>query len=196
MKIWYGALWMLLCFFAFSCNQGGETVKTDSAYKFFNLERAGWKSKAISQYFSGMGYTATLVPIQYYLIKEKGFDNPSEIDSLYEAYKTERVIEMEFRHDSKDDLLKKAYTGRNYEASVKYMAFSMSKDFMAVTKSGDTVQCSGAVFERNFKLAPYKKLLLHFGGIPEDEQIQLVYQDQLFGNGIIKFKFTETPLKL
>ncbi|NHF58988.1 hypothetical protein FK220_006535 [Flavobacteriaceae bacterium TP-CH-4] len=187
---------VLLSLLSYACKTDTEIGKVDVSYKFFNLERAGWKSKSISHNFSDMAYTATLVPIQYYIIKNEGFENPSRIDSIYQSHKTDRVVEIEFRHDSKDDLLKSEYTRMDYESGVKYMAFSIEKDFMAVTKSGDTINCSGVTLERNFKLAPFKRLLLHFGDIPENEQIQLVYQDQLFGNGILKFKFTETPLKL
>ena len=38
--------------------------------------------------------------------------------------------------------------------------------------------------------------LLYFGNINPEDQIQLIYNDELFGNGIIKFKFKETPIKL
>ncbi|WP_425236615.1 hypothetical protein [Ulvibacterium sp.] len=178
------------------CKTDTDLGKTYESYKFFNLERAGWKSMSISQSFSNISYTATLVPIQYYMVKNEGPEDPYRIDSMYQAHKTQRVIEMEFRHESKDDLFKSQYSNLDYESAVKYMAFSIEKDFMAVTRSGDSINCSGVTFERNFKLAPFKRLLLHFGNIPENEQLQLVYQDGLFGNGIIKFKFKETPLKL
>lgn len=178
------------------CKTDKDLGETHESYKFFNLERAGWKSMSISQNVSNISYTATLVPIQYYMVKNEGLENPSRIDSMYQAHKTERIIEMEFRHKSRDDLLKSQYSNLDYESAVKYMAFSMEKDFMAVTRSGDSINCSGVTFERNFKLAPFKRLLLHFGNIPENEQLQLVYQDELFGNGIIKFKFKGTPLKL
>ena len=189
-------LFFLIAIIIYSCKSDMESSKVEESYKFFNLEQAGWKSKSISQSFSDISYTATLVPIQYYIIKNKSFENPSIIDSIYQEHKRERVIEIEFQHNSKNDLLKSEYTNLSYESAVKYMSFSIEKDFMAITQSGDTISCSGVTFERNFKLAPFKRALLHFGNIPENEQIQLVYQDQLFGNGIIKFKFKEIPLKL
>ncbi|WP_396591861.1 hypothetical protein [Allomuricauda sp. R78024] len=165
-------------------------------YKFFNLEQAGWKSKSASHNLSNIEYTATWVPIQYYIIKNSGNGNPSLIDSIYQSHKDERVIEVEFKHTAKDDLLKTQYTQMDYESAVKYMSFSLEKDFVAITQLGDTINCSGVTFERNFKVAPFKRILLHFGGIPENDQIQLVYHDKLFSNGILKFKFTEKPLKL
>ncbi|MCF6306654.1 MAG: hypothetical protein L3J09_01730 [Flavobacteriaceae bacterium] len=36
---------------------------------------------------------------------------------------------------------------------------------------------------------------LYFGGINPNETIQLIYRDQLYNNGIFKFKFNEIPFK-
>jgi len=88
------------------------------------------------------------------------------------------------------------FTNKNYEEAVKYMAFTITKDFTIVTSSKDTISCAGVQFERNFKVAPFKRALLYFGNINPEDQIQLIYTDELFGNGIIKFKFKETPIKL
>lgn len=192
MKIIFKSLLVVSSFIWFSCKDSGKN-NTESEYKLFNLEQIGWKSRSVLQHFSGISYTATLVPIQYYLLKN---GNSQNIDSLYTIHKTERVIEMEFKNDNKDDLLKSIYTKKDYESSVKYMSFSIENDFAVVTQSGDTIPCSGVNFERNYKIAPFKRLLLHFGNIPEDEKIQLIYNDKLFNNGIIKFKFQEIPIKL
>lgn len=189
-------LFLLFTIFLISCKGDTEVSAVDESYKFFNLERAGWKSKSVSHNFSNIAYTATLVPIQYYIIKSEGFNDPSRIDSIYHEHKRERVIEMQFEHDTKDDLLKSDYTNTDYESAVKYMSFSIQNDFVAVTQTGDTIPCAGVTLERNFKIAPFKRMLLHFGNVDENEQIQLIYQDQLFGNGIVKFMFKETPLKL
>jgi len=179
-----------------ACQKEKKRPQSQIEYKLFNLEQAGWKSKSISHFFTGIEYKATLVPLQYYILKNEGNTDLKKVDSIYNTVKNERVLEIEFQHEKEDDLLKSEYTRRNYEESVKYMSFHIEKDFKAVTQSGDTVNCSGVTFERNFKVAPFKRILLHFGNIPEEENIQLLYDDQLFGNGLMKFKFTETPIKL
>ncbi|WP_299254027.1 hypothetical protein [uncultured Aquimarina sp.] len=179
-----------------SCQKEKKVPKSESEYKLFNLEQAGWKSKSVSHLFSQIEYKATLVPLQYYILKNEGSKNLAKIDSIYESLKNERILEVEFQQEKEDDLLKSKYTNRDYETSVKYMSFYIENDFKAVTQSGDTIDCSGVTFERNFKVAPFKRLLLHFGNIPEEENIQLIYNDQLFGNGLMKFNFKETPIKL
>ncbi|WP_298320829.1 hypothetical protein [uncultured Aquimarina sp.] len=179
-----------------SCQKEKITPVSDTEYKLFNLEQAGWKSKSVSHLFSEIEYKATLVPLQYYILKNEGSENLQKVDSIYESLKNERIIEVEFQQEKEDDLLKEIYTNRDYESSVKYMSFYIEKDFKVVTKKGDTVNCSGVTFERNFKVAPFKRLLLHFGNIPEQENIKLIYNDNLFGNGLMKFNFKETPIKL
>lgn len=164
--------------------------------EFYNLANAGWKSKKINHYINGINYTATEVPIAYYILKDQGDSNLAKVDSIYQKHNKERVLEIEFHHDEEKDLLSSEFTNRNYEESVKYFAFTIRKDFSVITSSKDTIQCSGVQFERNFKVAPFKRAVLYFGGVNPEEQIQLIYNDELFGNGIIKFKYKNTPIKL
>ncbi|AXT18309.1 hypothetical protein D7030_08385 [Flavobacteriaceae bacterium AU392] len=177
-----------------SCKKSSTTTGLDE-YKFFSLEQQGWKSKRVNQYINDINYTATLVPLQYYLLKSTKGDY-HKTDSLYSLSNKERIVEIEFQHIKESDLLLSEFTKKSYENAVKYMAFSIEKDFSVVTSSNDTIQCSGVSFERNFKLAPFKRLLLYFNNVDPNETIKLIYQDQLFGNGIIKFNFNEIPLKL
>ena len=41
-------------------------------YRFFNLEKAGWKSREHTQRVDDIGFTATEVPIPYYILNELG----------------------------------------------------------------------------------------------------------------------------
>jgi len=178
-----------------SCKK--EIKDTEQVYdEYYRLANIGWKSKRVNRYINTINYTATEVPIAYYILKDQGSDDLKKVDSIYETHKRERVLEIEFHHEEEKDLLMSEFTNRNYEEAVKYMAFAIQKDFTIVTSSQDTISCAGVQFERNFKVAPFKRALLYFGNINPEDQIQLIYNDELFGNGIIKFKFKETPIKL
>ena len=190
------SLLLLVITMFFSCQKAQKTPSTILEEKLFNLEQIGWKSKTISHFINNMSYKATMVPLQYYILKNEGDIDLKKVDSIYQSMSKERVLEIAFEHEEKDDLLKERYTNKSYEASVKYMAFGLKDDFRAITASGDTINCSGVTFERNFKLAPFKRILLFFSDIPEEEHIKLLYNDQLFGNGPMTFNFTETPIKL
>lgn len=191
----------LFCFlFAlllFSCKK--EKVEdSEIRDRYFNLEKIGWKSRSYTQVVDDIGFTATEVPIQYYLLKNEGIENLQHVDSLYEENKTERVIEFVFQQDEEKDLLTKDFTGMDYTQAVKYMSFGLDKDFYVVTSKKDTIHCSGVNFERNYKIAPMQKVLLFFSGIDPNDKVQLIYNDYLFRKGILKFKFKDpfTPIAL
>jgi hypothetical protein len=184
---------LFFVFLLFSCKK--EDSKADDSEireRYFNLEKIGWKSRVYNQKVDDINFTATEVPIQYYLLKDKGNENLILVDSLYEANKTERIIEFTFHQDEEKDLLSNDFTLMSYEESVKYMSFGLDKDFFVVTSKNDTIPCSGVTYERNYKIAPYQKVLLFFSGIKPDEKVQLIYKDYLFRKGTLKFQFKDT----
>lgn len=188
----------LLCIFCvmmcFSCKKEGNDNSKDSEIRdrYFNLEKIGWKSRAYTQKADDIGFTAIEVPIQYYLLKDLGSENLVPVDSLYEANKRERIIEFTFQQDEEKDLLANKFTGMEYPDAVKYMSFGLEKDFYVVTSKKDTITCSGVTYERNYKIAPYQRVLLFFSGIDPNEKIQLIYTDYLFQKGTLKFQFKDT----
>ncbi|MCO6147926.1 hypothetical protein [Flavobacterium sp. NRK1] len=187
---------VVLIIFA-SC-KNKEVVEDDSAirYRYFSLEKSGWKSREHSQKIDDINFTATEVPISYYILKSEGKENLFKVDSIEKANQSERVIEFNFIQDDEKDLLEENFTGLNYDESVKYMSFGITNDFFVVTSKKDTVRCSGVTMERNFKIAPYQKVLLFFEGIKPQDEIQLVYNDHLFKKGILKFKFQEKTTRI
>jgi hypothetical protein len=186
----------LFCLFfvllLFSCKKEKNKDDSEIRDRYFNLEKIGWKSRVYTQKVEDIGFTATEVPIQYYLLKDKGNEDLFLVDSLYEENKTERVMEFVFQQDEEKDLLSKDFTGMEYTDAVKYMSFGLDKDFYVVTSKKDTIPCSGVSYERRYKIAPYQKVLLFFSGIDPNDKIQLVYNDYLFRKGTLKFKFKDT----
>lgn len=190
---------LLLVFVLFySCGKEKNTNKDDSQIRFnyYNLENAGWKSRLHSQQVDNVHFTATEVPIQYYLLKDQGNEDLIKVDSIYQQNKTERIIEFTFHDDNEEDLLLEKFTQMDYESAVKYMSFEIQNDFVVVTSKNDTIKCSGALFERSFKVAPFNKIMLFFSNISPNEKIQLVYNDYLFRKGTLKFRFKDPILKL
>ena len=162
--------------------------------KTFSLEGQEWKSKVRTQFSNEIYYRATEVPNEYYILKNSESANISE--ETITSTSNERIIEFEFEHFDALDLLEQEHTALPYSKSVEYMAFTIKNDFKIVTSANDTLACSVVHFDRHFKVSPFNRVLLYFNGIPPEENIQLIYQDKLFNNGIFKFKFEETPLKM
>lgn len=186
----------LLSLIVYSCKE--DSKDSEIRDRYFQLQKIGWKSKVNNQYIDNINFTATEVPIQYYLLKDKGNENLNLVDSIYEANKTERIIEFTYHHDEEKDLLQNKFTGMSLDETIKYMSFNLDKDFYIVSSKNDTIKCSGVSYERSYKITPYQKVLLFFSGIDPNEKIQLVYNDYLFKKGIIKFKFKDpyTEIKL
>lgn len=197
MKVITKALCILIAAMAIGCNKENKAVDDAGIrYRYFNLEHSGWKSKQYTQSVEDINFTAVEVPLPYYILKDIGTENLFEADSIYQKNKRERVIEFEFKNKDEEDLLDSKFTKLSYEEGVKYLSFNIEKDFKVITSKKDTISCSGVTFERNFKTAPYHKLILFFTDINPDEQIQLVYEDNLFKKGTLKFKFQEKITKL
>ncbi|WDF66482.1 hypothetical protein [Flavobacterium sp. KACC 22763] len=176
-----------------SCKKDSQSADdSEIRDRYFNLEKIGWKSRTYTQKIEDIGFTATEVPIQYYLLKDMGTDSLTTVDALYEENKRERIIEFTFQEEEEKDLLSKDFTGMEYTDAIKYMSFGLDKDFYAVTSKNDTIKCSGVTYERTYKIAPYQRVLLFFSGIDPNEKIQLVYNDFLFKKGTLKFKFKDT----
>lgn len=181
-----------------SCNGNKENNISDDSelrYQYFRMANNGWKSRKYTQHIDDITFTATQVPLQYYILKELGDENLLTVDSVYQENMRERIIEFEFSQENEKDLLDKKFTEKDYTEAVKYMSFNLEKDFYAVTSKKDTILCSGLTFERNFKIAPYHKVILFFTNIDPDDNIQLVYQDKLFKKGTLKFNLSEKITK-
>ncbi len=187
---------LFLCVLS-SCKKDSQSIDdSEIRDRYFNLEKIGWKSRVYTQKIEDIGFTATEVPVQYYLLKDLGTEDLKTVDSLYEQNKRERIIEFTFQQEEEKDLLAKDFTGIEYTDAVKYMSFNLDKDFYAVTSKNDTIKCSGVTYERTYKIAPYQRVLLFFSGIDPNEKIQLVYNDFLFRKGTLKFKFKDTYTQL
>jgi len=185
--------------FLLSCEHNKKERNADDSevrFRYYNLEKQGWKSRAHSQQVDNISFTATEVPIQYYLLKDNPEQNLLKTDSIYNENKRERIVEFTFQDIDEEDLLQQKFTERDYKSSVEYMSFGIQKDFVVVTSKNDTIKCSGVLFERNFKIAPFQRVLLFFSNIDPNDKIQLVYNDVLFRKGLIKFRFNNKNIDL
>lgn len=191
---------VLISFFAFavlfcSCKDKSED-NSDLEFRYFNLEKTGWKSRIQSQKIDDMSFRSVLVPLQYYLLKQNGNNRLEQVDSIYKANENERIIEFMLENDRGEDVLDSKFTNQDYTSSVEYVSFKIEKDFYLIANNKDTIKCSGVLHERNYKIAPYTKIMLFFSGVDPNAKIQLIYNDVLFGKGMMKFTFKDPIIKL
>ncbi|MFP9099827.1 hypothetical protein ACLI09_12295 [Flavobacterium sp. RHBU_24] len=199
MRVTGSAILVLILFMITCCGPNKEdALKVGSAIKakYFKMEQNGWKSFTHTQNIDEINYTATQVPLDYYILKKEGIDDLNKADSISKANEEERIIEFEFLHEEEQDLLKDEKARLDYESAIKYMSFNIKDDFYLVTASHDTIRSEGVLFERTFNVSPSNKLLIFFSGVKANQPVQLVYDDKLFGKGVLKFNFKEKITKI
>jgi hypothetical protein len=134
-------------------------------------------------------YRAKRIPTELYL-KNKGVTDEKLAEALKEV-QGEQLFYFEFEEKMKQDLIKK-YLSENLDANIAYLSFDIFNDFKLINEKGDTISSAYSLYERNFHVAPYERVLLSFNGINPDEEVRLIYQDNLFGKGKFDFVFAST----
>ena len=161
--------------------------------KTFYIGKDEYYSKKITQRIGDIYYTATIMPIDYYIKKNLKIFDKDSLKYYRIKLKGEKIVQFEFQQKEKKDLLQSSFTNTDYESAVKYMSFSIKNDFYGINSKGDTIYCRGILFERNFKLAPFKRILIYFKDQENINSLKLVYNDNLFQNGLIKFNLWSKP---
>lgn len=116
------------------------------------------------------------------------------INEFRSNYKGVYFFTLYISNKSGEDCIKLlASENRSYEDLIKYCSFGINNDFYAV-KGNDTLACIAANFERTYGLSKDIRFNLSFRGDKtmadnKVNDLSLVYEDNLFKNGIIKFRF-------
>ncbi len=186
----------LLSLLFFACQvDHPNTPTTLIEQRLFQLGKDSWKSRQVAHQVGEIQYRATEVPLEYYLLKQEGNKDLLHIDSLAQAHRNERIVEFEFEHIGREDLLLAKHTSLNYDESVRYLASKIQDDFYAVTTARDTITCRGVHFERHFSISPFQRVLLYFGDVDPTQNLELHYRDRLYQQGDLEFDFGEIPFK-
>jgi len=168
-----------------------EDIYTDDNFKdvkkTFSFEGQNFETSKRTIKIGEIFFTAIILPNEYYIRKNLKIKNKDSIKSYIKRFENEKIIQFDFQHEERKDLLLQEFTGVNYKKSVEYMSNLIHHDFYAITSEGDSIKSSGVLFERNFNLAPRKRLLLYFNTEKNADKLKLVYDDRIFKKGIIKF---------
>ncbi|CAM1359152.1 hypothetical protein [Tenacibaculum xiamenense] len=152
--------------------------------KSFNFLGESFSGSKKTVFINNMFYSASILPKEYYI--KKHLKKTDSLDNYLNKLKKEEVVQFDFQYYKGDDLFKNR-SAKEVEELVKYLSFNIKNDFYAITTKGDTIPASGVLFERTFKVTPYKRLLLYFKFPQEQEKMKLVYFGKVFDNQILKF---------
>ncbi len=140
------------------------------------------------QVFGDFELSALYEPYQYVVANDRDFATKEE----YERYE-----HFQFRiklNKGGNILLYKETQIQNEVTRINHFGFSAQTDFKIFTDN-DTVPCKLVHYSRNYNLSPTIDLSLVFDAIPKDTDWQLVYEDQQFGLGRMKFLFKQENLE-
>jgi hypothetical protein len=144
-----------------------------------------------SKELGGLRFSALLEPPLYSYLKAEGINAKKNFDDS--PYLNQIRIEFELTAlQGNGELTKYDVSGQDdYNERVNYYSFKVQNDVFLVLDN-DTVPCGMAVWEREFNSAPRIKHQLLFTkpeGKKSFNDIQMVFYDRIFDNGIVKLKF-------
>lgn len=123
-------------------------------------------------------------------------------NSVFESTKKqyEELIYLKFNisHDEYNKELLKLPSEYNesYSDRVKYASFHLNKDIIIINDSNDTIPCALHQFERAFNIQSGLNFLIAFPKFNFENGFTMIYQDNLFRNGIVKFRYEKENVEL
>lgn len=193
LRIIFGVLLTLFSVF-FVCCGDGEDSSLGADYTYYRIGSRNWKSHRLVEERGGIVYAVSEVPLAYHFLRS-GYQG-SSLDSLCLSHADERLFEVEFSSIDGTDLFSDGHFDRDLGSLISHLSFEISDDFSLSSSVLDSLDCSGSLFERSFKLTPHKRVLLFFSGVASDQDFKLIYRDRLFGRGVFEFDFGKLPLKV
>ena len=175
----------------------GDDLLTIRNTKVPAAEYSGWiatnaASLTKEQVLGDLTYRLTRVPADLLALREAGNQATHEALAEARAHYTDLVyFRLEIIANSHNgELLKKdLQSPQEYNRRVSYAAFGVQND-MSMKIGKDSLACAMCQFERSFDVAPIATFMLAFDAdeeIANDNSVTVVFNDQLFNNGIIRF---------
>jgi hypothetical protein len=174
-----------------------KSLTPDEYVTFLNSDESGMKSTSV---VNNIRYQSILVPSQYLVIKhskdsiktQKDFEHQLDyyIDQL-------NVILLISDAGQKNHVVKKTiFDSQKYNSIIAYVNSEMKNDFMLV-QDNDTIYTSLLHIESSNSVEPLLRLSLGFTGVnPKAKDVVLVFSDNIFENGFIKFNYASALSKL
>lgn len=153
--------------------------------------------KSIDEY----KYELKYLPVEYMITNEEKSNKLNKVvyDSLKKEYDGMEYFELKLSVDGFNGEPAK-YNSINmsdYQQKIMYLSFAMQNDLYIELKGDKKIKCKLFHNERIYGVAPYSKFLFGFSkeDLKEDvNEFKVVFDDQLFNTGKIKFNWEKTTL--
>lgn len=177
-----------LFFFLLNSCSNQELSPTEFVKWVDNAENGLIKSQVIGETNLEVKYT----PNEYIYVKQNGVNDltSENLDEFSEELEGIYQFNLKFSNSSRNNFLKDQYTNpEEYNTKSMYLSFDMSFD-LELVHGLDTVGCSIYHYERTYGNTPYETVLIGFDlKTKATEDMQLIFNDRVFGLGRSKFLF-------
>lgn len=138
-------------------------------------------------------FSAKYKPRSYMAMLQSGSTqiSPLRLRAVEDSLKGYEYFTFKIAHPNHNtELLKLNLNHQNeYFGRVEYYSFGIQNDFFLICGQ-DTLPCALSHFERTYGLAPHATFTLSFEGQrKEDEPLTLLYNEKVFGLGLIALRF-------
>jgi len=156
-------------------------------------EYISWVDKYYSQKVTigEITYELKYLPVSYMLLTNQEYSDEKQFQKDLKDNDNSHYFSLKIsRSDYSGDPLKSGISSENeYYGRVEYLSFGIASDVVLI-ENGDTLPCTVNSYERSFNVGPYITEMLTFSkGTEKPVDRVLVYNDRLFGNGPVKFRF-------
>jgi len=194
-------LYILMSMVLLSCNEEVQessklpaTLPLDQYVKYIGDTDNGFMTSTV---LDNIRFSAMFLPTEYLIAQQQGEKlTPEGLKNKSEELKAEQTFRFQVKSEKPGvDLLKLKWNGseQDYFAKSSYLSFDMAQDFKLI-QGKDTLLCNACQFAKQYNVAPTLDFVLTFPSSQEAADKELIYRDQLFGLGTIRFRIKQTDI--
>lgn len=180
-------------FLTLSCNKS----------KYSPTEYVNWcdsEENGLSKEFTQneLKLTCQFMTSEYAVLKQNDPNNlvEQEINENINALSDLRQFKLIFENTQSTNFLKDNYTtAEQFNTRSMYLSYDIQSDLRLV-EGEDTVNCIMNHYERSYGNTPYETLLVSFpSNRSSQNDLELIFDDRVFGYGRVKFFFEKSLLE-
>lgn len=182
------SIFFLLLLTLISCSSEKKPKLNYQEYIEYFKEPTEKVSKPLT--FDDLKYTCKFLSLDWLILNASGKKQLSDSEIKIERAKYDPldwVFDYHIKLNEHGDVLKYNLSHIDeYRERIQILNTGLEKMFW-IEANGEKLECKQAIFDRAYSLSDKLQLRLYFKGIePISGKLKLCFEDQIFGNGIVK----------
>jgi hypothetical protein len=151
-----------------------------------------------SKEIEGLKFQLQYCPTEYLLLKELKTDLIPQkvIDERKQQNDSMVFFRLRISAKGKNDVLMYGLNSDgDYYSRIQYLSYGLEED-IALLNNNDTIFPAEFHFERTYGVAPFADFIMAFNTkIKKNDDFQVLIDDKAFGNGVLKFSYSNKDLQ-